>query len=108
MNVEGIHDSAGQDAARRYRNYGLFGGVALGLFAGVLISGLHFDEWPAGASLALVLACGAGGALVGRLFLGIATGSLPGGGAWGTGHGEGGDVSGTGDHGSGGGHDGDA
>ena len=107
MNMEKIREP-GQDAAPRYRSYGLFGGAALGLFAGVLISGPHFDEWPAGASLGLVLACAAAGALIGWLFLGIATGSLAGGGAWGAGQVEGGDVPGTGSHGYGGDHGGDA
>ena len=105
MRVNKIRESAGQATARKYGSYSLFGGVALGLIAGVLISGPHLDEWPALASLALVLACAAAGALIGWLFLGIATGSLAGGGAWGTEHAEGGDVSGADGHGFGG-HDG--
>lgn len=107
MNVEKNREPAGQAAARGYRAYGLLGGIALGGFTGIVISGPHFDEWAAEASLALVLACTAAGALMGWLFLGIATGSLAGGGAWGAGHGEGGDVSGTGGHDFGGDHGGD-
>lgn len=103
--MEKTHEPAGQSTARRYRGYGLFGGVALGLFAGVLISGPHFGEWSASASLALVLACATGGALIGWLFLSIASGSVAGGGAWGAGHVEGGDVSGADGHGGDGGGD---
>lgn len=102
MNVDKIPEPAGQAAVRSYRAYGLFGGIALGGLTGILVSGPHFDEWAASASLALILACTAGGALIGWLFLSIASGSVAGGGAWGTGHGEGGDMSGIGDHGSGG------
>lgn len=83
----------------------MFGGAAVGLFAGVLISGPHFEEWSASASLALVLACATGGALIGWLFLSIASGSVAGGGAWGAG---GGDASGVGGHGGGGDDGGDA
>lgn len=108
MTVEKIHEPAGQSAAQRYRGYGLFGGVALGLFAGVLISGPHFEKWSAAASLALVLACAAVGALIGWLFLSIVSGSVAGGGAWGAGHGEGGDASGVGGYGGGGVDGGDA
>lgn len=102
MNVDKIREPAGQAAVQSYRAYGLFGGIALGGFVGILVSGPHFDEWAASASLALILACAAGGALIGWLFLSIVSGSVAGGGAWGTGHGEGGDVSGSGGHGSGG------
>jgi hypothetical protein len=91
MNMEKIHEPAGRAAVRRYRGYGLFGGIAMGLFTGVLISGPHFDEWSASASLALVFACAAGGALIGWLLLSIASGSLAGGGDLGTGHVEGGE-----------------
>lgn len=108
MTVEKIHEPAGHAVARSYRGYGLFGGVAVGLFTGVLISGPHFEAWSASASLALVLACAAGGALIGWLFLSIAAGSVAGGGAWGAGHGEGGDASGVGGHGGGGDDGGDA
>jgi hypothetical protein len=103
MNENKIREPAAQIAAMKYGGYGLFGGVALGLFAGVLISGPHFDEWPAVASLALVLACAAAGALIGWLFLGIATGSLAG-----AGHGEDGVMPGSGGHGGVGDHGGDA
>jgi len=108
MNVEKNREPAGQAAARNYRAYGLWGGIALGGFTGILISGPHFDEWSAGVSLALVLACTASGALIGWLFLSIASGSVAGGGAWGAGHAEGGDASGAGGHGSGGDDGGDA
>lgn len=108
MNKDKILEPAGQAAARKYGGYGLFGGVALGLIAGVLISGPHFGEWSVLASLALVLACAAAGALIGWLFLGIASGSVAGGGAWGEGHVAGGEMPGSGSHGSGGDGGGDA
>lgn len=108
MNENKIREPAGQIAARKYGGYGLFGGVALGLIAGVLISGPHFKEWTAVVSLALVVACAAAGALIGWLFLGIATGSLAGGGAWGAGLGGDGEMPGSGGHGGGGDHGGDA
>jgi hypothetical protein len=106
--MEKNHEPTGQSVARSYRGYGLFGGVAVGLCAGVLISGPHFDEWSASASFALVLACATGGALIGWLFLSIVSGSVAGGGAWGAGHAEGGDASGVGGHGGGGDDGGDA
>lgn len=108
MTVKNIREPAGQAVARSYRGYGLFGGVAVGLFAGVLVSGPHFEEWSAAASLALILACAAGGALIGWLFLSIATGSLAGEGDWGTGHVEGGEFPVAGGHGGGGDDGGDA
>lgn len=108
MSMEKIHEPAGRATARSYRGYGLFGGVAVGLFAGVLVSGPHFEEWSAAASLALILACAAGGALIGWLFLSIAAGSVAGGGAWGAGHVGEGDASGVGGHGGGGDDGGDA
>jgi hypothetical protein len=108
MSMEKIHEPAGQAAARSYRGYGLFGGAAAGLFAGVLISGPHFEAWSASASLALVLACAAVGALMGWLFLSIVSGSVAGGGAWGAGDAGGGDASGVGGHGGGGDDGGDA
>lgn len=107
MNAEKIREPAGQAAARKYGGYGLFGGVALGLLVGILISGPHFDEWSASASLAIVLACAAGGALMGWLCLGIASGGVAHGVPWGGGHAAGGEVPGAGEN-SGGGDGGDA
>lgn len=60
----------------RYRGYAWLGGAALGLVAGVLISGPHFFDWPAMNSLGVVLGGGAVGALAGWLFGAAVVGSL--------------------------------
>jgi hypothetical protein len=98
----------GQTALSKYQGYGLFGGVVLGFFVGVLLNGPHFYEWPAIASLAVVVGSAAAGALIGWLSLAIASGAVAGGGAWGVGHVESGDFSGAGDGDSGGSDGGDA
>lgn len=79
-------EAIGKPVVRKYERYGLLGGLAVGLFIGVLISGPHFYEWPAGLSLAVIFGCAAGSAGIGWLAPAIAVGSLAGGGAWGAGH----------------------
>ncbi len=106
MRMETSPESAGQAATRKYGGYGLFGRIALGLVVGVLVSGPHFDDWPALTSLALVLACAAVGALLGWVSLGIASAGVASGAVWGVGHVEGWNWSGSSDSGHPGGGDG--
>jgi hypothetical protein len=49
----------GTPVLRRYAGYAVSGGLAIGLFMGVLLSGPHFFVWPVGQSLAVVFGCAA-------------------------------------------------
>lgn len=65
----------GAQRMREYASYGSILGGALGIIAGVIVSGPHFSEWSAVTSVGLILACGAGGALIGYLAPSMALGS---------------------------------
>jgi len=70
----------GTPVLRRYAGYTVSGGLAIGLFMGVLLSGPHFFVWPVGQSLAVVFGCAAICAGVGWVFaVGSGVGALTGG-----------------------------
>jgi hypothetical protein len=79
MKTDQAHETSKKPVLRRYEGYGLLGGLGLGVFVGVLISGPHFYEWSAALSLAVIFGAGVAGAAIGRLAAGIAVGSLAGG-----------------------------
>jgi hypothetical protein len=79
MRIAEVCTNTGQVTLRRYKQYGLVGGIALGLLLGVLLSGPHFFEWSFGLSLAVISGCMAGCAAMGWFATAIATGSLAGG-----------------------------
>jgi hypothetical protein len=78
MSINREQMGSGQRTVKIYRVYGLLGGAALGLVFGVLISGPQFYHWPVVASLSVISACAAGGALFGWCFLDIIVGGLAG------------------------------
>jgi hypothetical protein len=95
------------ETLRRYRSYGLWGGLFLGIVIGIVIGGPQFREWENPLSVwgTLIISCAAVGAIVGFFFLSfLAPGT--GGGSHGVGGGSGTD-SGGGDGGGGNGAGGD-
>jgi len=62
----------------RYRRYGLVGGAALGVVAGLLVSGPNFHEWAATQSLAVALGFTLVIALIGHFFLALVLGASTG------------------------------
>ena len=58
---------------KRYRSYGLWGGLSLGIFMGVVVGGPQFREWenPLSEWGTLIVACAAVGSIVGFFFLGF-------------------------------------
>jgi hypothetical protein len=60
---------------KKYEGYGLIAGVGVGLLLGVMYSGPHFHDWPAGASLLAIFGSGVAGAVVGYLAVVIAVSS---------------------------------
>jgi hypothetical protein len=76
MSTDKTREAAGTPVLRRYEGYGLLGGLAIGLFLGVLLSGPHFFEWPVGQSLTVVFGSAAVCAGIGWVALGIGAGTL--------------------------------
>ena len=87
----------------KYEGRGLFGGFAIGLIVGAIVSGPHVREWPLWQSLSVGLGSGALGAFLGYLAIWIAAGSI-GGSSAGSSIGDGGSGNGA-DGGGGGGGD---
>ena len=73
---------ASKDIVRRYRGYGLFGGVTVGAVVGVLVSGPNFTEWGAAQSLAVIGGFTVTSALIGYFFLAQLYGASAGAGVW--------------------------
>lgn len=71
----------GSDLLRRYRERGLWGGLALGAVGGAMVCGPHVHDWPLAASAAVVLGLSAGLGLLGCFCMPLAMGSLAGTGA---------------------------
>ena len=86
----------------KYKRYGLVGGFALGMLAGVIISGPHLKEWSPLQSLLVILGGGALSSFIGYVALSLVMGSL----AAGSGGDFGGGSVGGGVSGGGGGGDG--
>ena len=80
MNQHSTHTP--RDTGRRYRSYGLFGGAALGVVVGVLVSGPNLHEWAAAQSLAVIAGFTVGIAFIGYFFLAQVIGASSGVGAW--------------------------
>ena len=70
-----MSNESAHPVVKKYEGYGLVAGVGVGLLLGVMYSGPHFHDWPAGASLLAILGSGAAGAIVGYLAVAIAVGS---------------------------------
>jgi hypothetical protein len=108
MNSQANNETTGQDILNRFGSYGFIGGLALGLIAGVLISGPNFYTWPAKTSILVIFGSAAIGGLIGFFAPSYAAGSTASGASdtyySDIGHGSGGDGSGSsGDGDSGGG-----
>jgi len=60
-------------ALRRYRSYGLWGGLFFGTMVGIVIGGPQFREWenPVSTWATMIASCAAVGAIVGFFFLGL-------------------------------------
>jgi hypothetical protein len=71
-----MSEGARQTVVTKYKRYGLVGGFALGMLAGVIISGPHLKEWPPLQSLLVILGGGALSSFIGYLALSLVTGSL--------------------------------
>ena len=58
---------------RRYRSYGLWGGLILGIVAGIIVGGPQFREWenPLRVWGTLLASCAAVGAIVGFFFFSL-------------------------------------
>lgn len=63
---------------QRYRERGLWGGLALGVMGGVMVCGPYVHDWPLAASGAVVLGLGIGVGLLGWFFGALAMGSVAG------------------------------
>ena len=108
MNSQAKNETTGKNILNRFGSYGFIGGLALGLIAGVLISGPNFYTWPAKTSILVILGSAIIGGLIGFFAPSYAAGSTASGasGAYYSenGHGSGSDGSGSsGDGGSSGG-----
>lgn len=68
----------GYDLLRRYRERGLWGGLALGAIGGAMVCGPHVHDWPLTASGTVVLGLSAGLGLLGWFFGALAVGPLAG------------------------------
>jgi uncharacterized protein len=100
-----MSESTRRKVVTKFEGYGLVGGLALGVLAGVMISGPHFREWPVLQSVLVVLGGGALGSFVGYLALSYLIGSIAAGPGGGLGGGGDGGIGG-GDYGGGSGGDG--
>ena len=113
--------SEAQKISSKYQSYGMFGGLGVGLIAGVLISGPNFKVWPLTSIILVILGCTLGAGMLGYIAVPIAIGSTAkgcgtGSGFFDIGHGSdsghhtgcGGDASHGGDGGGGGGGHGDS
>ncbi len=68
----------GADLLRRYRERGLWGGLALGALGGAMVCGPHVHDWSLAASGVLVLGFSAGVGLLGWFLGSLAMGSVAG------------------------------
>ena len=64
-----------QKAVNKYDSYGFIGGIALGLIAGILISGPNFNAWPPLTSILVTLGGVVGGGVIGFFASAIALGA---------------------------------
>ena len=76
MSIEPSREAVGRQVLRKYKTRGLYGGLGLGLFVGILLSGPHFDEWSAGLSLAVICGSSLSCAVMGWLFASAVSGSV--------------------------------
>jgi hypothetical protein len=76
--MKSLGSQESKETIHRFRRYGLFGGAALGVLVGVLVSGPHFAEWAAAQSLAVIGGFMGGTALFGYLLLPQLSGALAG------------------------------
>lgn len=68
-------DNPGQKVVNKYDSYGFIGGIALGLIAGILISGPNFNVWPPLTSILVTLGGGVVGGVIGLFASAIALGA---------------------------------
>jgi len=73
-----INYHTGADLMRRYRERGLWGGLALGAIGGAMVCGPHVHDWSLAASGAVVLGLSTVLGLLGWFFGALATGSVAG------------------------------
>lgn len=64
------------DLLRRYREWGLWGGLALGAVGGAMVCGPNVHDWPLAASAAVVLGLGTGLGLLGWFCMPLVMSSL--------------------------------
>lgn len=68
-------NTPGQQTVNEFGSYGLIGGIALGLIAGILISGPNFNIWPPLTSVMVTLGCAVAGGVIGFFASAIAAGA---------------------------------
>lgn len=73
-----LNPRTGAYLLRRYRERGLWGGLALGAIGGAMVSGPHVHDWPLTASGAVVLGISTGLGLLGWFLGPLAMGSFAG------------------------------
>jgi len=76
-----LNPRAGSDLLRRYRERGLWGGLALGAIGGAMVCGPHVHDWSLAASGAVMFGLSTGLGLLGWFFGSLAVGSVAGVGA---------------------------
>ncbi len=73
-----LNPRIGANLLRRYRERGLWSGLALGAIGGAMVSGPYVHDWPLAASGAVVLGFSTGLGLLGWFFGSLAMGSVAG------------------------------